>query len=116
MHIYTGPEGQDRKVTLNLRNMKIYKKAHVYILQTPLTKDDPTELDDLKPDIKIESETSNFFKVLKEVKIYDTQMEEEYARMSKTSTFNYVLKVKPGVDHAFMCLCAVFFNSVVKNE
>ena len=125
-HIYSGFEFIQRRATFHLRHLEFRKKAHVYIYQPPYaTRDDPTDIDNMEPDIIIKSENVNFFSLISEVKMFNGQTEEEYADISKekaqqvladTTMQTYLLTVKPGVDVGLMCMCAVFFNIAVKQE
>ena len=83
-HIYSGFEFIQRRATLHLRHFEFRKKAHVYIYQPPYaTRDDPTDIDNMEPDIIIKSENVNFFSLISEVKMFNGQTEEEYADISK---------------------------------
>ena len=64
-HLYTGFEMSERRATLNLRSMKCKKKAHVYLYEDPYpSHDDPTDLDNMKPALKIQAENwGNWIKV-----------------------------------------------------
>ena len=123
-HLYSGEEMAERRGSMNLRAMTVKKKAHVYLYEPPyLTRDDSTDLSDMKPALKIKAE--NWGNWIKETKIVNAETGEEYAELSKsaakeeleeTSCKAYVMTIKPGVDVAFMCACAVFFNVAIKQE
>ena len=123
-HIYSGPEMTERRATLNLRHTGLHKKAHVYVYQAPFaSKDDPTNIDNMEPEILIKAKTVNNCPTISEVEIVNEKTGEVYAEISKerarevleeTSAKTYLLSVKSGVDVAFMVMCAVFFNIAVK--
>ena len=125
-HIYSGFDMIQRRATLHLRHFEFRKKGHVYIYQPPYaTRDDPTNIDNMEPDIIIKSENVNFFQLVSEVKMFSGRTGEEYAEISKdranavlgeTSMQTYLLTVKPGVDVGLMVMCALFFNIAVKQE
>ena len=126
-HIYSGFEMIQRRATLHLRHFEFRKKGHVYIYQPPYaTRNDPTNIDNMEPDIIIKSDDINFFRIVSEVKIYSGPTGEEYAEISKekanvvlgdtTSIQTYLLTVKPGVDVGLMVMCTLFFNIAVKQE
>ncbi|KAL5272510.1 hypothetical protein ACHWQZ_G000646 [Mnemiopsis leidyi] len=123
-HIYSGSEMTERRATLNLRHSGLQKKAHVYIYQPPFaSREDPTNIDDMEPDIIIKAKTGNNCPSIGEVEIINKNTGEEYAEISKekarevlgeTSSRTFLLTVKSGVDVGFMVMCAVFFNIAVK--
>ena len=123
-HLYSGEEMAERRGSMNLRAMTVKKKAHVYLYEPPyLTRDDSTDLSDMKPALKIKAENCGNW--IKETKIVNAETGEEYAEFSKSAAKeeldkanckSYVLKIKSGVDVAFMCICAVFFNVAIKQE
>ena len=122
-HLYTGEDMKDRRATLNLRQCSCKKKAHVYIYDAPyLTREDSTNLDGMQPLLKIKAENCGAF--IKESKIFNGDSGEEYAVLSKSGAREvegapgrtYLLTVKPGVDVALMCACAVLFNVAIKTE
>ena len=123
-HLYTGEDMKDRRATLNLREWNCKKKVHVYMYDAPyLKREDSTNLDGMQPLLKIKAE--NRGASIKESKIFNGDSGEEYAVLSKSGAKEevegatgrtYLLTVKPGVDVALMCACAVLFNVVIKQE
>ena len=123
-HIYAGDEMSERRATMNLRAMSLKKKAHVYLYDPPYpSQDDPTDLGDMKPALKIKAENCGSW--ISEAKIVNAETKEVYAEMSKSAAKEeleeagcktYVMTVKPGVDVAFMSMCALFFNVAIKEE
>jgi hypothetical protein len=123
-HLYTGEDMAERRATMNLRAMTMKKKAHIYLYEPPYpTREDSTDLDGMKPALKIKAE--NWGNWIKESKIVDGETGEVYAEMSKSAAKEeledagcktYVMTIRPGVDVALMCMCAVFFNVALREE